>query len=117
MKNFKLRKRFRRVIMSMAVSHELEMTEIRFEMLNDSVDLFVIAEGNMTQGLISHFSCPTFILTVCTCLQFLAGTSKPFNVMNAFKDGYLKKFWHKLLYIQQGNYPPDFIRDGWKAEK
>ena len=49
-REFKLRKKLRRLVMGTAINHELEITEIRFEMLKDVVDVFILAEGNVSAG-------------------------------------------------------------------
>ena len=47
---FKLRETPRRVVMGLVVNHELELTEVRFRQLHRYVDLFIIAESNITAG-------------------------------------------------------------------
>jgi len=49
--NFTLRNSGRRVVMGLVVDHELEMMEIRVRQLYKLVDVFVILESNVTEGI------------------------------------------------------------------
>ena len=64
-------------------------------MLANVVDIFVIAESNITAG----------------------GAAKPLRFFEAFRSGYLANFQHKILYVYQDHFPSGYVRDGWKADR
>ena len=64
-------------------------------MLANVVDVFVIAESNITAG----------------------GATKPLRFFEAFRSGYLADFQHKILYVYRDNFPSGYVKDGWKADR
>lgn len=91
---FSLRANPRRVIMGVVLNHELELLEVRIRQLHHVVDIFVIQESNITTG----------------------GDPKKLIVLNALREGFLKEFHWKLLYVYLDHFPPGYIKDGWKAD-
>ena len=104
----------RRVVMAFPVNHEFDMTEIRFQttlflfnhkkmylsfnrirMLANVVDVFMIAESNITAG----------------------GDPKPLHFFEAFRSGFLAEFQHKILYVYRDFFPAGYVKDGWKADR
>ena len=67
----------------------------RIRMLASVVDVFIIAESNITAG----------------------GETKPLYFFEAFKAGYLEEFQHKILYVYQDHFPPGYVENGWKADE
>ena len=63
-------------------------------MLSSVVDIFIIAESNITAG----------------------GDRKPLFFFEAMKAGFLKEFHHKILYVFQDHFPPGYVENGWKAQ-
>lgn len=63
-------------------------------MLADIVDVFIVAESNITAF----------------------GEAKPLYFFEAFKAGFLKEHQHKILYVYQDQFPAGYVEDGWKAD-
>ena len=64
-------------------------------MLANVVDVFIIAESNISAG----------------------GEPKPLNFFEAFRSGFLAEFQHKILYVYRDHFPPGYVIDGWKADR
>ena len=64
-------------------------------MLANVVDIFVIAESNITAG----------------------GAAKPLRFFEAFRSRYLANFQHKILYVYRDHFPSGYVKDGWKADR
>ena len=59
------------------------------------VDVFIIAESNITAG----------------------GDTKPLRFFEALKSGFLAEFQHKILYVYRDHFPAGAVADGWKADR
>ena len=84
----------RRVIQGIIVNHELQWFEVRVRQLHSVVDVFVILESTIASS----------------------GQAKNLTFYDAFQDGFLKEFQHKILYVKLDDIPQDYIDDGWRLE-
>ena len=46
----------------------------------------------------------------------LGGDPKSLKFFEAFQNGFLEEFQHKILYVSLKNIPAIYIKDGWLAE-
>ena len=46
----------------------------------------------------------------------LGGDPKSLKFFEAFQNGFLEEFQHKILYVSLKNIPVIYIKDGWLAE-
>ncbi|XP_045597385.1 beta-1,4-mannosyl-glycoprotein 4-beta-N-acetylglucosaminyltransferase [Procambarus clarkii] len=76
-KNLQLKKRVRRVILVTSFSYEFDIFEINVKELHELVDVFVIGEANCT----------------------LCYTKNSLSLFNKLKDGWLKDFQSKIIYV------------------
>lgn len=84
----------RRVINGVPVNHEFAMFEARMHELYDVVDVFIVAESNYT----AH------------------GDPKDFKFLKRFREGYLKDFQDKIVYIPLGFFSSLSKKNGWIAD-
>ena len=47
---------------------------------------------------------------------FVGGDPKELLFYNAFSNGFLEEYQHKILYILLNKIPKNYIEDGWLAE-
>ncbi|XP_064472772.1 beta-1,4-mannosyl-glycoprotein 4-beta-N-acetylglucosaminyltransferase-like [Ornithodoros turicata] len=93
-KSIKRRSSPRRVINALNINHEMDMLEIRVHELNDVVDVFVICESNYTAY----------------------GEPKPLYLLRNLRNGFLKEFQHKIVYVWLDHFPEGGKEDGWIAD-
>nr|XP_053634686.1 uncharacterized protein LOC128690154 [Cherax quadricarinatus] len=84
----------RRVINGLPVNHEFALFEARMHELHDVVDVFIIAESNYT----AH------------------GDPKDFHFLARLREGYLKNFQNKIVYVPLGFFPSQSKENGWIAD-
>ncbi len=84
----------RRLIHALPVNLEIDLFETRVASLFDVVDLFVIAESNMTNS----------------------GGTRPLVFGNMLKSGWLSPYHHKIMYVFRDTPPPTGFDDGVKAD-
>ncbi len=92
--NIYIRKRPRKIILATPFNIEYEMLESRLGELGDVVDVFIICESNYTAY----------------------GDPKPLRLLDKLKQGYLKKYHHKIVYVFLPHFPDKAYRDGWIAD-
>ena len=51
-----------------------------------------------------------------TYIFFVGGDPKELLFYNAFSNGFLEEYQHKILYILLNKIPKNYIEDGWLAE-
>ena len=59
--------------------------------LQDTVDLFILMESNYT----------------------MYGDGKPLRLLEKFRQGYLREYHHKILYLFLDHFPSGGKEDGW----
>ena len=84
----------RRLIYGIPLNHEFDLFETRMEMQAPVVDVFILHESNYTNS----------------------GKHKKPNFLNEFKQGWLKKYHSKYLYIFQDSFPQQGFVDGKIAD-
>ena len=85
----------RRVVSAVAFNMEFELLEARLHELHDVVDVFIILESNYTNY----------------------GEAKPLRLLQKMRDGYLKQFHSKILYLFWGRFPSGGREDGWIVDQ
>lgn len=85
----------RRVISALAFNVEFELLEARLHELDDVIDVFIILESNYTNY----------------------GEPKPLHLLKKLRDGYLKEFHHKIVYLFRGRIPKGGRDDGWLVDQ
>jgi len=84
----------RRLIHALPVNLEIDLFEARIISLYHVVDVFLVAESNLTNS----------------------GGTRDLVFLNLFKSGWLKPYQDKIVYIFRGVPPPTGYEDGAKAD-
>ena len=84
----------RRLIYGLPLNHEFDLFETRMDMQAPVVDVFVLHESNYTNS----------------------GNVKEPSFLNKFREGWLKKYHSKFLYIFQDFFPKQGLTDGKIAD-
>lgn len=90
----KARTKPRRLIHGLNVNHELEFFEMRLEEVGDVVDVFIVAESNLTAG----------------------GDPSPLYLLPELQKGFMSSFQHKILHVFIDQFPAQGLTDGWFAD-
>lgn len=91
----KIRKKPRRLVNLFTFNIELMMFEIRLAELDDTVDVYVIMESNITGY----------------------GDPKPLYLLSMLRRGYLEDYHNKIVYHYFDKFADEAYLDGWKSEE
>ena len=95
LEDISLRDAPRRIIHGFPFNHEFDFLEARLNILNDSVDVFIIHESGRTSF----------------------GEPKSFRFYERLtQEGYLKEFSHKIIYVGSNFFPRLAEKTGWANE-
>lgn len=84
----------RRIICMIGFNHEFDLLETRFHETGDVVDVFIILESNYTNF----------------------GQPKKLLLLNKLREGFLRKWHDKIVYLFLDHFPEAGLEDGWVAE-
>jgi len=90
----KIRPKPRRIIHGFNINHEVQFLEIRLGEVGHVVDVFIVAESNVTAG----------------------GDAKPLYILPALKKGAARRWQHKMLHVFIDHFPEQGYQDGWLAD-
>ena len=84
----------RRIIYAFPFANEFDLLEARLQDLAGSVDVYVILESNYTAS----------------------GRSKELQLLQRMRNGYLRKFHSRIVYVLLDYFPQEGHADGWAAD-
>ena len=90
----RIRQKPRRIIHGFNINHEVQFLDIRLGEIGHVVDVFIVAESNVTAG----------------------GDAKPLYILPALKKGAARRWQHKMLHVFIDHFPEEGYRDGWLAD-